>query len=1061
MDVSDIRHSLHVEADHLEAEVIRHLVDELGPRGQRAAQHLATARSLLADGLDRHLRGADLVAFSLREATTSIIEIPRGSARGQTRSVVTPVLAAYETYQANLGSGNAEVQGISLAALLERVAELEVLRVSWVERDLIAGLVERTGAVAFAARAELVREIQDLRDTANFGVHDGISAEQALSAYNRTTAVLRRLFMRPVDRNEQLERLAAIEAPTPNYLATLRRLLISPEHMRTFLRSLTTSEWFESLGDDALFDPPVDGTAWAGYAPAESRGAADPAGTVVWFSRMYQRCRTSSLQAAHIFRAAHGLGESADDLLVQIVTDHLGSSAIREQAWAFVAGVDADRFVVERLADLLLNDHDDADWQVAEIAAKLAAGVTTENGHRRLTILAHEIRHAAGKPYALQFALDAYPCLDDLAGADHPDRLSALLAAFIAGVSHGSDVFGRGSLDEVMAALPPAARDRIRAWTLATDPQSDQAEIQRELAHAIATRERSGDDAHLVAKLTAGGPDVGVWDTLVDRLGPAPEAESVVAATVGAGEDANRLWRAYRWLGLIPAASHRAWSAPFEWTSSQFGRPDVDSYMRRRGVEVWTGQSPLSVDELLALDVNEAAKLVRRWRREPGDHRTGTRELARVLEQAVATAPERWLAAPGETARRLHEPMYIAHFLRGAAIAIKAGTIPVDVDELLGVVELIGTAPWVPEPLGERDWDFDSTWLPAQAAALDLIESLADCSVGYGTRVDDVWAFIDAAARDPFARAGITGDDPLTVALNRSDTRALWTALQVVRRNEQRGPVAMQVLEGLLALGLAAAGQDGAIWRAVIAAHFRVTVAARPDWLDANQDALFEPENDPELGRSTLESALKWNPQPLPWILRHRRREVLAAARRGAEDGLEYVLVGHLWQLDGYGAQEILALLRADSGITPRLGESLGRLLRGVDGEVNDLGVSLWEQILDAELGHDMSGFGWLAEACGIADGAWCRLTLRTARATPTGLDWSSRVAERAAAMTASETTLALLDELVRHPRRPWDGYRAAEHALTHLSAARGPLLETPEYRRLHAALVERGLTGV
>ena len=52
---------------------------------------------------------------------------------------------------------------------------------------------------------------------------------------------------------------------------------------------------------------------------------------------------------------------------------------------------------------------------------------------------------------------------------------------------------------------------------------------------------------------------------------------------------------------------------------------------------------------------------------------------------------------------------------------------------------------------------------------------------------------------------------------------------------------------------------------------------------------------------------------------------------------------------------------------------------------------------------------------------------------------------------------LAILDELVRGPGNEWERRDVAEHAAQMLESAQ-QLQDTVEYRRLRAALIERGL---
>src|SRR5437899_1442706 len=78
---------------------------------------------------------------------------------------------------------------------------------------------------------------------------------------------------------------------------------------------------------------------------------------------------------------------------------------------------------------------------------------------------------------------------------------------------------------------------------------------------------------------------------------------------------------------------------------------------------------------------------------------------------------------------------------------IRARTYP-PVDETLALIGLVRAHPWNAEPLGKDDFDFDHDWRGAEQAAVDVIKALADKDVEFGTRDDEVWAVLEAEARD-------------------------------------------------------------------------------------------------------------------------------------------------------------------------------------------------------------------------------------------------------------------------------------------------------------------------
>ena len=70
---------------------------------------------------------------------------------------------------------------------------------------------------------------------------------------------------------------------------------------------------------------------------------------------------------------------------------------------------------------------------------------------------------------------------------------------------------------------------------------------------------------------------------------------------------------------------------------------------------------------------------------------------------------------------------------------------------------------------------------------------------------------------------------------------------------------------------------------------------------------------------------------------------------------------------------------------------------------------------------------------------------------------WSAKPLVSAHDRIMGTHRLAILDELVRGPGNEWERRDVAEHAAQMLESAQ-QLQDTVEYRRLRAALIERGL---
>lgn len=1033
--------------EHPAENVVRHLIDELGERGQRAAEFLSTARTLLDVGLDSAPRMPESFVFCLREATTSIIQIPRNAGRADTRGIVAPVLQALDEVEASVDDAGRDA---ALDILRDRLPSLRQLLQSWVERDLIEGLIERTGAVAPAMHAELVAELQDIRGGLNSGVHNSIGEAEALDLYDRLCIVLRRLFTPPTVRDPELRRLAELPTPTADDLAALRALLVSPQHMRTFLQSLTSPTWLDVLRDEALFDPPEDGGPWAGYAAADALAASHAPRLVVWFEAMYDRCRANPLQALPILRALQDVGRDSHELILRIVREHITTKQIREQVWALVAHLDPASALVENLADLLLNDHQDDSWLVDEVAARVVAGVTPDNALSRLRLLAYKLRRDGGSS-ALTFGLQRAGRLDDLQLREQHERHLIILAAFVSAMLAANGAVPHDEVLAIVDMLDEDTRSRVRAWWLGQSDESTVPEMVDEITAAIATREPTGDDLTLIERIGS-GVDTGAWS---DALGPAPVVDSLDDLFEGYSEDRSRCIRAYRWLGLLPAGIAGPWAEIWSWMVARYGAPTPESYTNPFRTTVLSGRSPFSRPELEALEVPEAAAKIAAWRPDPNDSMTGSGELAQTLQELIASSPSGWLADPVATATALREPTYITAYLRGTTQAIKADAEYAS-EKLVDVVDLALSQPWEPSAIGRRGWGEDG-WDSCLDAALWLLQAMCVRGIEDESVRDRVWQIIEDILRGPRALREALDDDPMTASFA-SRPNALRTVLMLMSLDATSGRAPRLDALGLLSDALNEQDPSARGFRAVLAGSLEFLHSVVPEWLDAHEDRIFAPTGHLDLGIATIETALLGS-RPGKWFMERRATDVFDAVRRGARQALDHLVIAHLLGFEGYRLDRILGLLGTERELTNQLGEALGRVLDNAeDATVIARAVQLWKAVLAVGTSEQLAGFGWLFEAKGIDDATWLTLTLATARRSTGGLDRASHVAERASAMPPSEETLALLDVLVRHPRIGWASLRVHEVAARHLTDA-ATLSDTTAYRRLAAALAERGLT--
>jgi len=347
----------------------------------------------------------------------------------------------------------------------------------------------------------------------------------------------------------------------------------------------------------------------------------------------------------------------------------------------------------------------------------------------------------------------------------------------------------------------------------------------------------------------------------------------------------------------------------------------------------------------------------------------------------------------------------------------------------------------------------------AEQAGVEVIKALADKDVGFGTRDDEAWTVLEAEARDRGESSGIISGarDPLDSAINRRCTRALDAALSFMahefRSMETIRPSAFSLLEDVLHLE----GADGAEHRAIIATRLGFLRYVAPEWVDEMADLLFGDDAPEGLAQVTADLAIKWS-RPNRWLLEHYRHLVRNAVARDSDHALEHLMIAMLWGVPGYSIEDNISFLRQTPQEVSKAGETLGRLLRHGDADEAHiaLGVAFWDAAISTRAAEALLGFGWFAEVERLDDETWARRTVASLEVAGGRIDWSHKVAERAACLAPSTTTLAIINSLVRGTSDEWDRRGNIERAVEVIRASDG-LAETPEYERLRTTLLERG----
>jgi hypothetical protein len=242
---------------------------------------------------------------------------------------------------------------------------------------------------------------------------------------------------------------------------------------------------------------------------------------------------------------------------------------------------------------------------------------------------------------------------------DETDRgTSALLKGVVAVVRRAGEI--GVPTDRALALLEPipsGLRWRLRAWALhqATDASPDA--LVTEIAHAIRGRDPSGDDVRLIQRIIKQLPPQRYVEAWRDAMGLPPATEEVGLAL--ASHEVPQQWqRARLWHALLPDAVGEAWGTAVSLMSPVLDVPTREQYLEPAEPTFGWARSPMTKTELERLDVRDAARKISSWR-PTGDHLIIARELARTLEELVASDPRAWASRPLETLALLRHATYV------------------------------------------------------------------------------------------------------------------------------------------------------------------------------------------------------------------------------------------------------------------------------------------------------------------------------------------------------------------------------------------------------------------
>ena len=747
-------------------------------------------------------------------------------------------------------------------------------------------------------------------------------------------------------------------------------------------------------------------------------------------------------------------------MVLSILRRYPGDEWPQMMAMSFAEGMEPSNTIHLAIADAVIGSesrHERA-HRTRQVLQRLIAGLTEENVDSRIELLAQKVRRMAKRPEAAYLAVDIASLAAE--GWDDDERLM-IIACTLARILPEACELGLSEpvAVQLFSEIPGEIGERLICRTLAPVSHGGRAAKIAHLARRLESHTATGDDLELVESLLPLTDDE--VEVLRVRLGsPSP---SPTDANQRVPDDWARTWR---WTLVLPDAVLEGWEDAIATVTDAHGKPDPKLLSAPSPSSIgWYASSPIEPDALAALEPLAAARLVGEWRPSSGDEwGSGPLELARALEVVVKGDPALWSEKAVEVVRRLREPVYVNHFLRGMKSCAREAVL--GHASLLRAIELVRDERWPPTILGRDGWDFEADWTGVDSTAVELVGALAQANAEFDRdQLDLCWQLAIDAVRglptdlgDAAKYEGIIDhDDPLFGAINSSWGKGLQAVLQLGGWEHRHKGEASARLAVALSEVLHVDGAVGLQLRAVIAASRPFVEAIAPAWLADHFDDLFM--DNP----ITFEQTLKYS-APTKSLYERSFRALVRASRHQAEHAMAWLLIAHLWNEPGYEYEAIMSGLIGSAGAVLRdVGAEIARLGQETTGDEKEVQLRalafshrLVDEAPDRVPSNALAGLGRWSIGTAISEDTWLGLTEAVAQRSGGAIDFRIEVAERCLRAQPSAAALRVLTMMLGSGET-WESHHVDRKAVEALQAAVSADLDDPSVERLRERLIQRG----
>jgi hypothetical protein len=968
------------------------------------------------------VRAGNLIAFCAREALMSLLDLG-GRRKRNTNDAAREVVESARCVRD---------QRASPETLLEATQKLEAAlegpgphseRLERVITTLARRAPVRSQADLLDAYIEVLADLND-------ALHGDVAIATAVELHASALATVGRLFGPMAPRLDEIDGLIALVEPTAQDVTHLASLTGDPRVVDYFFTRIDGPAWLRVLQAEKLIMPPGEGI-WPAFPYLATLAKSHPDEVRTWLeSRPSGRDLTDS-QAYLLLSVARTVGIQVADAVVRIVETHTTDTGVLHAIAGYLEELPQDEHpsravteLLKRALDGVVGDGPPADdsYLAAGMLRVAVSSASQADPGRWLRILTAKL--AGITDAKSQFEFRRLEAIGGLALEAGSPVLQLLVVAIrdVACLAAEAGV----PVDERISALgkvPAPLAGRLTALHL-----NETVDVDAEPALALLTREVADhppmpETLALLRSLTERELP-GLQEQMLEVLGEPPTAEEA-AALPDVDDLPPAPWRrAYGWLDAMPRGVKDAWAVANERVEARWGKALPEGHIIPRPTAKWVAvTSPTEVDELAQMTPLEAAASVAAWRPETDRFSGPTpRGLAGTLSKTIEANPERWLAeSPLEIVQTLRHPTYITEYL--LALAKYAGELNGRVTAVIDAVELVQGEPWPVADLGGDEYDQNPNWDSASDAGVQLIGKLASAGVDFGEDRDRAWEMIVRAARDR-DEAPVFAEDqeirPLDHAVNRSSMRGLSVAIIFAEATSDPDKEPEQLLE-LIDEALELGRPNGLHARAMLARSLPWLVDRAPTWTAANWERIVGDRAPDGLGPDTFDLYLEWG-EPYRPIFEQNGGRYEAAMSRVPEDARRHILTAMVWDVNGYDAASVLAILRrcGDEQVS-EAAQWLAFSASHSDDMPLDAAVEFWRLAIAEDLPPESyEGFGRLASVQQLDDDTWLDLVLAAANAAKGLLDQANHLAARAGEHPNDERAIRLIMALLSADLKLW-----------------------------------------